>query len=213
MRRWEILARLVAGGVVPVIRAESAQSATQLMDAVHAGGIDCLELTMTVPGAVDLLKEVAPRFLAKGCLVGAGTVLDAVTARLCLLAGAEFLVTPAVIPEVAAMAHLYQKPLIMGAQSVTEVTEALRAGADLVKLFPGSHLTPDFLKALRGPLPQAPCMPSGGVTKENISQWFKAGAVAVSVGGELTGPGAKGDYAAVTALSGEFYRIVQEARA
>jgi 2-dehydro-3-deoxyphosphogluconate aldolase / (4S)-4-hydroxy-2-oxoglutarate aldolase len=206
MHKWEILTRLASARVVPVIRAESAGQAAQLIQAVAAGGMTTVEVTMTVPDPLTVLRAAC----STGLLVGAGTVLDAETARLCLLGGAQYLVTPGVYPDVIRMGHRYQKPVLVGAQTVTEVTQALEAGADVVKLFPGSHLGPAFLKALRGPLPQAPCMPTGGVSLENIREWLAAGAVAVGVGGELTAPGLHGDFAAVTALA---RRFLAEARA
>ncbi|HWI62980.1 MAG TPA: bifunctional 2-keto-4-hydroxyglutarate aldolase/2-keto-3-deoxy-6-phosphogluconate aldolase [Symbiobacteriaceae bacterium] len=209
MHKWEIIARIVAAGLVPVIRADTPERARRLVEAVAAGGVQTVEVTMTVPDALSALKEAK----ATGVLAGAGTVLDAETARLCILSGAEYLVTPGVAPDVIRMGHRYQKPVLVGAQTVTEVIRALEEGADIVKLFPGSHLGPDFLKALKGPLPQAPCMPTGGVTLGNVSAWLKAGAVAVGVGGELTAPGSTGDYAAVTDLARQFVAAVKEARA
>lgn len=200
MYKWEILTRLAAARVVPVIRAESAVQAAQLIQACAEGGMTTVEVTMTVPDPLTVLRAAC----STGLLVGAGTVLDSETARLCLLGGAQYLVTPGVYPDVIRMGHRYQKPVLVGAQTVTEVTQALEAGADIVKLFPGSHLGPGFLRALRGPMPQAPCMPTGGVSLENIREWLAAGAVAVGVGGELTAPGLQGDFAGVTALARQF---------
>lgn len=205
MHKWETLARLVAARVVPVIRAADAEQAVALIQAVAAGGMTTVEVTMTVPDPLTVLKAAC----STGLLVGAGTVLDAETARLCILHGAEYLVTPGVFPEVIRLGHRYQKPVLVGAGTVTEVTQALEAGADIVKLFPGSHLGPGFLKALRGPLPQAPCMPTGGVSLENLREWLAAGAVAVGVGGELTAPGLSGDFAGVTALARQFVAEAQ----
>lgn len=206
---WEILTQILSSGVIPVVRAESPERAGALLGALQAGGTTTLELTMTVPGAVELLRELAPAYRQQGVLLGAGSVLDAVSARLCLLAGAEFLVTPCVVPEVAEMARLYQKPVIMGAQSVTEVRQALAAGAHIVKLFPASHLGPGFLKAVRGPLPQAPCIPTGGVKLEAVGEWIKAGAVAVGAGSELTGAG---DLEQVTQRARAYLQEVRAAR-
>lgn len=208
MYKWEIVRRIVAGGFVPVIRADSADRALRLIEAVTAGGAVTVEVTMTVPGALDVLKGASE----SGCLAGAGTVLDAETARLCLLAGAQYLVTPGFFPEVIQVGHRYQKPVLVGAQTVTEVTRALEAGADLIKLFPGAHLGPGFLKALRGPLPQAPCIPTGGVNLDTIADWIQAGAVAVGAGSELARPAESGDYAGVTELTRQFAAAVVAAR-
>lgn len=207
MHRWEILTAIVGARLVPVIRAGSPEQAQRLVEAVALGGVTTVEVTMTVPDPLPILKAAS----RSGLLVGAGTVLDAETARLCILHGAQYLVTPGLFPEVIRMGHRYGKPVLVGAQSVTEVGRALEEGADIVKLFPGSHLGPGFLKALQGPLPQAPCMPTGGVSLENAAEWLAAGAVALGVGGELTGPGAHGDYQAVTELARRFLAIVRSA--
>lgn len=207
MRRWEITAALVAARLVPVIRAESPQQAQRLIEAVAAGGVTTVEVTMTVPDPLTVLQSAS----RSGLLVGAGTILDPETARLSILHGAEYLVTPGLFPEVIRMGHRYGKPVLVGAQSVTEVSRALEEGADIVKLFPGSHLGPGFLRALKGPLPQAPCMPTGGVSLENAAEWLAAGAVALGVGSELTGPGARGDYESVTELARRFLAILRSA--
>ena len=209
MYRHEIVQRIAEAGLVPVIRADSPDQAGKLVEAVVAGGVRTVEITMTVPDALACLSAT----VEKGVLAGAGTVLDAETARLCILHGAEYLITPGLVPEVIRMGHRYGKPVLAGAQTVTEVTRALEEGADIIKLFPGSHLGPAFLKALRGPLPQAPCMPTGGVSLNNIGAWLEAGAVAVGVGGELTGPARQGDWAAVTEMARAMMAAVHEARA
>ncbi|MGE5674514.1 MAG: bifunctional 2-keto-4-hydroxyglutarate aldolase/2-keto-3-deoxy-6-phosphogluconate aldolase [Mycobacterium leprae] len=208
MRKWEVVSAIVAAGVVPVLRADSTDKAVRLIEAIAAGGVQTIEVTMTVPGALQTLEKAA----STGLLVGAGTVLDAETARLCIMQGAEYVVTPGFFPEVIRMAHRYQKPALVGCQTITEITQAMESGADIIKLFPGSHLGPEFLKAVRGPLPQAPCMPTGGVSLTTVKPWIEAGAVAVGVGGELTGPAAKGDYAAVTSLARQFIAALKEAR-
>ncbi|MFZ5825829.1 MAG: bifunctional 2-keto-4-hydroxyglutarate aldolase/2-keto-3-deoxy-6-phosphogluconate aldolase [Bacillota bacterium] len=209
MYRWNLVNQIADAGLVPVIRATGAEQATMLVKAVAEGGAETVEITMTVPGALESLRAAS----GTGLLVGAGTVLDAETARLCLLHGAQYLVTPGLCPEVIKVAHRYGKPALVGAQTVSEAIWALEEGADIIKLFPGSHLGPAFLKALRGPLPQAPCMPTGGVSLQTLGAWLDAGAIAVGVGSELTAPAARGDHAGVTALARQYVTAIREARA
>lgn len=188
MYRWQVLQQIQNTGIVPIIRTTGTAEAVRLTTAVLEGGIDVVELTMTVPGALSALEELAAG-AENGLLLGAGTVLDSETARLCILAGARFLVTPNTDPSVIRMAHRYGVPVAVGAMTPTEVATAMEAGADMIKLFPAASLGPSYLKALRAPLPQAPIVPTGGVSLENVGEWLAAGAVAVGVGSELTGGG------------------------
>jgi 2-dehydro-3-deoxyphosphogluconate aldolase / (4S)-4-hydroxy-2-oxoglutarate aldolase len=203
-----MLQRIQSTGIIPIIRVPGADEALRLTQAVLEGGIDVVEVTMTVPGALQVLERLAVGS-GDSLLLGAGTVLDPESARLCILAGARFLVTPNLEPSVIRMAHRYGVPVAAGAMTPTEVARALEEGADLIKLFPSSGLGPSYLKALRAPLPQAPLVPTGGVSLENIGDWFAAGAVAVGVGGELT---AGGDPATVTRRAREFRAAVRRAR-
>lgn len=172
-------------GIVPVIRASSSEHAIQAVEACRAGGIFAAEITMTVPGAIRVLEKLADRF-GDGMLLGAGTVLDAETARVSILAGAEFIVSPNLRPATIEMAKRYSKAVFPGALTPTEILSAWEAGADAVKVFPcGSMGGAKYIKSLKGPLPQIEMIPTGGVSLETIGDFFKAGACAVGVGGEL----------------------------
>jgi len=160
-----------------------------VVDALADGGVRVLEVTMTVPGAVDLIRELAPT-LPQGFLFGAGTVTDAATARAVIEAGAAFVVSPIFRPEVIAACHERGVPAVPGCFSPTEIHAAHEAGADIVKVFPATMLGPQFIKDVRAPLPQLKLMPTGGVTLENAGDWIRAGAVAVGVGSALVDAGA-----------------------
>lgn len=185
MGRRDALARIQELGVVPVVRAASAAEALALVEAIRAGGIDVVELTMTVPGAVQVMAELDHR-LGDAIVLGAGTVLDAETARACMLAGARFVVSPIVDEPTITCCRTYGVPVLAGALSPTEVVRAWRAGAAMVKVFPcGAVGGPSYLKALRGPLPQIPLLPTGGVSLDTVGAFIEAGAAAVGAGGDL----------------------------
>jgi len=188
--RAEVLARIEEIGIVPVIRSPSAEVALQAVEAIVAGGIPICEITMTVPDAPALIREVVGR-LGDRAVVGAGTVLDAAAAAVCLEAGAAFLVGPGLDLEVVALARKHDVPVMPGALTPTEVISAWRAGADMVKIFPVSAMGgASYLKALRAPLPQVKLLPTGGINVSNLSEFVKAGASAVGIGGELVDPAA-----------------------
>jgi 2-dehydro-3-deoxyphosphogluconate aldolase / (4S)-4-hydroxy-2-oxoglutarate aldolase len=181
----EIFRTIVEIGIIPVVRAATAEAAMQAVEACFNGGIRAAEITMTVPGAIPALEKLAGRFSGK-MLIGAGTVLDAETARISILAGAEFLVAPNLRVATIEMAKRYSKAIFPGALTPTEVLAAWEAGADAVKVFPcGNVGGPKYIKSLKGPFPQIEMAPTGGVTLETIGDFFRAGACAVGVGGEL----------------------------
>jgi 2-dehydro-3-deoxyphosphogluconate aldolase / (4S)-4-hydroxy-2-oxoglutarate aldolase len=185
MTSKEILAFITEVGIVPVIRTASAESAVQAVDAIYKGGLRAAEITMTVPGAIQALEKVADRF-GDRIMLGAGTVLDPETARICMLAGAQFFVTPALRIATIEMAKRYSKVICPGALTPTEVLTAWEAGADVVKVFPcGNVGGAKYIKALKGPFPQIEMIPTGGVNLENTADFLRAGACAVAVGGEL----------------------------
>jgi 2-dehydro-3-deoxyphosphogluconate aldolase/(4S)-4-hydroxy-2-oxoglutarate aldolase len=185
MTSKEILAFITEVGIVPVVRTASAESAVQAVDAIYKGGVRAAEITMTVPGAIHALEKVADRF-GDRIMLGAGTVLDPETARICMLAGAQFFVTPALRISTIEMAKRYSKVICPGALTPTEVLTAWEAGADVVKVFPcGNVGGAKYIKALKGPFPQIEMIPTGGVNLENAGDFLKAGACAVAVGGEL----------------------------
>lgn len=202
-------------GIIPVIRAESADAALAVVEALMEGGLAIAEVTMTVPGAIGAIASVTKRFAGK-VLVGAGTVTDAETARRAVDAGAEFIVTPCLVPEVIDAARRADVAVLPGALTPTEVLEAFRKGGDMVKIFPAQSVGgATYLRALRGPFPDIPLVPTGGVTLENLSELFDAGAAAVGVGSELISKDAlaRRDYAAISALASQFLAAARKAHA
>jgi 2-dehydro-3-deoxyphosphogluconate aldolase/(4S)-4-hydroxy-2-oxoglutarate aldolase len=185
MTAKEILSLITEVGIVPVVRASTAEAAIQAVEACFNGGIRAAEITMTVPGAVRALEKVADRF-GDRLMLGAGTVLDPETARICMLAGAQFFVTPALRVSTIEIVKRYSKVICPGALTPTEVLTAWEAGADVVKVFPcGNVGGAKYIKALKGPFPQIEMIPTGGVNLETAGEFLKAGACAVAVGGEL----------------------------
>src|SRR6266536_3564891 len=185
MTKEAILSAITRIGIVPIVRTDSAEGAIKAIEAVYRGGVRAAEITMTVPGAIKALEKVADQFGGK-IVLGAGTVLDPETARACMLAGAEFFVTPSLRLATIEMAKRYSKFICPGGLTPTEVLTAWEAGADAVKIFPcGNVGGAKYIKALKGPFPQIEMIPTGGVNLETIGEFLKAGACAVGVGGEL----------------------------
>lgn len=212
MGKQEVLRKIKDVGVVAVVRAESAEQAIKISRACVDGGIPAIELTFTVPGAADVLKELAKTFKKDELILGAGTVLDATTARMAILAGATYIVSPGFDLETAQLCNLYQVPYMPGCLTITEMLTALKAGCDVIKLFPGSAFGPSYVKAVKGPLPDINIMPTGGVSLDNVAEWVKNGVVSVGIGGELTAPAKKGDYEGVTKNAKAFVEAVKKAR-
>jgi 2-dehydro-3-deoxyphosphogluconate aldolase / (4S)-4-hydroxy-2-oxoglutarate aldolase len=212
MLKLSVLSRIRDSGLVAVIRAESGEKAARLAAACAEGGVGALEITFTVPDAAAVIADLANRYKSGEIVVGAGTVLDPETARVAILAGAQFVVSPSLNGETARLANRYQIPYVPGAGSVREIVEAMECGADIIKVFPGDTLGPAFVKAVRGPLPQASLMPTGGVSLENAHAWIEAGCVALGVGGNLTARAATGDYQSVTKIARKFIEIIHQAR-
>ena len=212
MKKLAVLEKVLQSGIVAIVRTDNADKAKKIVCAISEGGINVIEVTMSVPGAIDVIKELSGFCAQAGITLGVGSVLDPETARAAILAGAEYVVTPCLNPAVIKLCNRYQVPSMPGAMSVREVVEAMEAGADIVKVFPGELLGPQFIKAVHGPIPQAPLMPTGGVASDNVKEWFAAGAVALGVGGSLTAGAKTGDYAAVTAAAKLFVAKIREAR-
>ncbi|MGI8992489.1 MAG: bifunctional 4-hydroxy-2-oxoglutarate aldolase/2-dehydro-3-deoxy-phosphogluconate aldolase [Bryobacteraceae bacterium] len=185
MTAREILSFITDIGIVPVVRTTSADAAVKSIEAIYRGGVRAAEITMTVPGAIKALEKVADQFGDK-IMLGAGTVLDPETARICMLAGAQFFVTPSLRLSTIEMVKRYSKVICCGALTPTEVVTAWEAGSDVVKIFPANSVGgPKYIKALKGPLPHIEMIPTGGVNLETTGDFLKAGACAVAVGGEL----------------------------
>lgn len=208
----EVLSKIISSGLVAVIRAENSDQAARIAEAAAKGGVAALEITFTVPGAAGVIEHLAKKCSAE-ILLGAGTVLDPETARIAILAGAQFVVSPALNRDTARLCNRYQVPYMPGASTIREVIEAMECGADIVKVFPGEILGPAFVKAVKGPLPQAQLMPTGGVSLENVAQWIHAGSVAIGVGGNLTAGAKTGDFASISHIGRQFVEKIKEARA
>jgi 2-dehydro-3-deoxyphosphogluconate aldolase/(4S)-4-hydroxy-2-oxoglutarate aldolase len=212
--RSSIVRDIEACGVVAVIRLQDPAKLQAVVDALAAGGVRALEVTMTVPGAVDLIRGLVPK-LSSEFLVGAGTVVDAETAERVIGAGARFVVGPALRPDVIAVGHRHGVPVMPGCFSPTEILNAWELGADIVKVFPATSLGPSFFKDVRGPMPQVKLMPTGGVTVENAGDWIRGGAVAVGVGTALLDAAAisSGNYGIITDNAKRIVANVAKARA
>lgn len=162
MEKLKVMQRIVGTGIISVVRANSPEKAIKIANAVKKGGIDAIEITMTVPGAIEVIKELKKSYPNGEILIGAGTVLDSESARAAMLAGAEFFVSPYFNSEMVKLCNRYQKVTMMGAMSIKEIIEVMESGSDFVKLFPGSAFGPSMVKSILGPLPYAPIIPTGG---------------------------------------------------
>ena len=212
MKKEEILKKIKENGLVAVVRAEHADEAKKITEACIAGGCASVEITFTVPGAHRIIEELAKTYKPEEILIGAGTVLDAPTARIAILSGAQYIVSSSFDRETAMLCNLYKIPYMPGCMTLKEISEALKYGVDIVKIFPGNVLKVDFVKAVKGPMPQAEMMPSGGVDVDKVETWIKAGCVAVGAGGSLTAGAKTGDYGAITDLARRFSANIRAAR-
>ena len=212
MLKLKVLGRVIESGLVAIVRTNSSDQAARIAEACARGGAAAIEITFTVPGASAVIEALAKQYASGEILIGAGTVLDPETARIAILAGAQYIVSPSVSPETARLCNRYQIPYMPGACTMREIVDAMESGADIVKLFPGETLGPAFVKAVKGPLPQASLMPTGGVSVDNVAEWIKAGAVAVGVGGSLTAGAQSGNFQQVTDTAKQFIERIQQAR-
>ena len=214
MQKYDYLNRLINTGCVAVVRGDDADEAVKTVDAVIAGGVTGIELTFTVPHADKALDELSEKYGDReDVLIGAGTVLDPATARLAIIAGTKFIVSPSFNADVAKICNLYSIPYTPGCFTPTEIQTALEAGVDLVKVFPGSVAGPAMVKALHGPFPQLAIMPTGGVSLDNLETWFDAGVTLVGAGSNLTAAAKTGDYAGVTATAKKYRAKLDAIRA
>lgn len=202
----QVLLSIKDSGMVAVVRGETSDKAMEIVEKCIEGGIKAIELTFTVPYAHRVIEDISRKY-GDSIILGAGTVLDSETARIALLSGAEFIVSPHFNPEVTRLCNRYRKASMAGILTITEAVEAMEAGVDTLKLFPGDLFGPAFIKDIRGPLPYAQIMPTGGVSAENAGDWIRAGAVAVGAGSSLM----KGDVKANAALFMENIRRAREA--
>jgi 2-dehydro-3-deoxyphosphogluconate aldolase/(4S)-4-hydroxy-2-oxoglutarate aldolase len=214
MKRNEVLDCMVSEGLIPVVRVSGSQEAMDVADALKTGGVSLIEITLTVQGAMGVIKALSGKF-GKAVIIGAGTVLDAETAREAVLAGAQFLVSPSLNLDLIHFATQAGVAVIPGAMTPTEIVTAWNAQADMVKVFPvGQVGGPDYVRALKGPLPQIPLVPTGGVNLQNAAAFIRAGAAALGVGGELVDKKAvaQGNFGVITENAKAFLKVIREAR-
>ena len=215
MKKEAVLQRMKEDCLIAVIRAKNKEQGEKLVDSIIKGGINFIEITMTMDegNPVEFIAFLAQKYKDNPKIViGAGTVLDPETARLVILAGANYVVSPAFNPETIKLCNRYRVPVLPGVMSPTEAIMALEAGCDVIKLFPGNILGPAAISTYKGPLPQGEFMPSGGVDVDNVDKWLKAGAYAVGTGSSLTKGAKTGDFEAVEAKAREFVEVVKKAR-
>lgn len=213
MDKLQVISKIKEVGVVAVVRAESAEQAIKITDACIKGGIPAIELTFTVPGANRVIEELAKHYKEDEIILGAGTVLDPETARIAILAGAQYIVSPYYDEETIRLCNRYAVPCMPGCMTIHDVVKSLEMGCDIIKLFPGDVFGPQMVKDIKGPIPQAKIMPTGGVSADNVDEWINAGVVAVGAGSSLTKGAKTGDYEAITAEAKKFVENIKAARA
>jgi 2-dehydro-3-deoxyphosphogluconate aldolase/(4S)-4-hydroxy-2-oxoglutarate aldolase len=197
MKKIKLIQQISSEGVVAVLRGDTPEEVVEMADQAIAGGIKVIEVTMTVPFALRAIEELAKRYsstaqdAAKYAIIGVGTALDPETARAAILSGAEFVVGPSLNSKTVELCNRYRVPVMPGCMTIQEIQTALELGVDIVKLFPGNLYSPAMIKAIKGPLPQANIMPTGGVSLSNLGEWIQAGAVAVGIGSDLTSEAVK----------------------
>jgi 2-dehydro-3-deoxyphosphogluconate aldolase/(4S)-4-hydroxy-2-oxoglutarate aldolase len=208
-----VLSKIRECGLVAVVRAETPEQALRVADACIKGGVAGIELTYTVQGVTEIISNLAQEYKgSEDFIIGAGTVMDSQTARIAILAGAQYVVSPYLDPDTVSLCNRYRVPVMPGAMTIKEIVEAMKCGADIVKVFPGELFGPKIIKAVLGPLPHARLMPTGGVSVENVGEWIKAGAVAVGAGSALTGGAKTGDYSSITSMAKKFIENIRAAR-
>lgn len=213
MDKEQVISTIRECGLVAVVRAKNGDDARRIADACIAGGVAGIELTYTVPGVTEIIRTLAQEYKANSnFIIGAGTVLDAETARDAILAGAQYVVSPCLNLDMVKLCNRYRVAVMPGAMTIKEAVDVMEAGADIIKIFPGELFGPKIISAIKGPLPHARMMPTGGVSVDNVGEWIKAGAVAVGAGSSLTGGAKNGDYASITETAKRFIEAIQKAR-
>lgn len=213
VKKHDTVRAIVESGVVAVVRAESKDQGIKIIEAVKAGGIKALEITLTVPGAIDIIKDLVEMYKDEDVIIGAGTVLDPESARACILAGAKYIVSPYFDEATVKMCNRYSIPVMPGVMTPKEVVSALELGVDICKVFPGNAFGPSIIGAFKGPMPQGNYMPTGGVSLDNVAEWIGKGAIAVGAGSVLTKGAKTGDYKLVEETARQFVEAVKAARA
>ncbi|WP_168121535.1 bifunctional 2-keto-4-hydroxyglutarate aldolase/2-keto-3-deoxy-6-phosphogluconate aldolase [Paenibacillus sp. HB172176] len=220
MKKIKILQQLAEAGVVAVLRADSPEEVAEMARRAIKGGIKAIEITMTVPYALRAIEQLSKEYSSSApldadnyAIIGVGTVLDPETARAAILAGAEYVVAPALNPDTIKLCNRYAVPVMPGTMTIQEIQNAMELGADIVKLFPGNLYSPSVIPSIKGPLPQANVMPTGGVSLDNLKDWVKAGAVAVGIGSDLTKEAVKtGDLTLIEKKAAAYIAAYKEAK-
>lgn len=218
MQKWNTLQRIHEEGVVAVLRGDNPQEVVRMAQEAIEGGIKVIEITMTVPKALQAIETLSEQYQYDvepnhAAIIGVGTVLDAETARAAILAGAQFVVGPSFNEDTVRLCNRYRIPVLPGVMTVREIQLALEAGVDVVKLFPGNLYSPAMISAIKGPVPQANIMPTGGVSLDNLAEWVKAGAYAVGIGSDLTKEAVQtGDYTKIAAQAEQYIKAFQRAK-
>ncbi len=208
-----VLGKIQKAGLVAVVRTENAEQAKRVAAACLEGGVAALEITFTVPGAHKAIEDLTKEYSKGELILGAGTVLDPETARIAILSGAQYIISPYFDEATVRLCNRYRVACMPGVMTPKEAVQAMEAGADILKVFPANLFGPSILKSFLGPLPQAKLMPTGGVSAENAAEWIKAGAVALGAGSELTRGAKTGDYAQITETARAYIRAIEAARA
>ena len=211
MDKEQILTKIQDCGIVAVVRAETTDEAQRIAEACLEGGVSAIELTFTVPHADKVIEFLANKYSPEEMILGAGTVMDSQTARMAMLCGAQYIVSPYFDIETVKLCNRYRMAVMPGVMSVREAVMAMEAGADILKIFPADLFGPKIIKDIKGPLPYAKMMPTGGVTADNAGEWIKAGAVALGAGGSLTAGAKTGDYALITETAKRFVKNIKAA--
>ncbi|MBJ6360463.1 bifunctional 2-keto-4-hydroxyglutarate aldolase/2-keto-3-deoxy-6-phosphogluconate aldolase [Paenibacillus sp. GCM10012307] len=219
MKKLRLVQQIVDEGVVAVLRGDTWEEVVEMAEQSIAGGIKVIEITMTVPFALRAIEQLAAKYSSTSsdpstyAIIGVGTVLDPETARAAILSGAEFVVGPSLNPATVTLCNRYRVPAMPGVMTVKEIQEALELGVDIVKLFPGNLYSPAMIKAIKGPVPQANIMPTGGVSLDNLGEWIKAGAVAVGIGSDLTAAAVKKrDYSLIAERAAQYIAAYKAAK-
>jgi len=212
MNKAKVLESIKKVGVVAVVRAESKEQALKITQAAVLGGIKAIEITFTVPGALEIIKELAKHYEGTDVIIGGGTVLDVETAKKAVDAGAKYIVSPCFVAEIVEFCVKNEIAVMPGAMTVREAFMCMQAKADIIKIFPGELFGPAIIKSIKGPFPNAQMMPTGGVSAQNVAQWIDAGVVAVGAGGSLTAGAKTGDYESITKIAKELVENVALAR-
>jgi 2-dehydro-3-deoxyphosphogluconate aldolase/(4S)-4-hydroxy-2-oxoglutarate aldolase len=213
MKKWDVINRITETGLVVVVRGDNPDIAKRVTDACLKGGATAIEITYTVPGASQVIEELVKSYSPSEMIIGAGTVLDSETARIAILSGAQYVVSPHLNLDLIKLCNRYQVPCMPGVMTVEGAVEAMEAGADILKLFPCEVFGPKMIKAIKGPLPQANIMPTGhGINIDSVTEWIEAGAVAVGTGNNITAGAKTGDFESITKLASRFLNKIKEAR-